>query len=172
MRKDFFCSTGGWTRDLVLARQVLYHWSHSKSPSPPFIHAGNQTSGFCVLAVKVYKVACHLYWLRGVNGNADRKWKLKEKKSRCRWLTYVVLATWEGEIRRIEVWDQPWQILCGTPHHQKINAAKWIRGMSQTIEHKLCKCKALSSNPSPIKKKKSGAQWRCLGNRGPTLPRN
>jgi hypothetical protein len=37
----------------------------------------------------------------------------------------------------------------------KITRAKWTRDLVQTIECLLCKCKALSSNPSPIKKTKT-----------------
>jgi hypothetical protein len=31
----------------------------------------------------------------------------------------------------------------------KITGAKWTEGVSQAIEHLLCKCEVLSSNPSP-----------------------
>jgi hypothetical protein len=34
-----------------------------------------------------------------------------------RWLMLVSLATWEAEIRRIEAWGQPGQIVCETPLH-------------------------------------------------------
>jgi hypothetical protein len=40
----------------------------------------------------------------------------------------------------------------------KITKAKWTRDVAQEIEHLLCKCEALSSNPSPIKKKKKPAE--------------
>jgi hypothetical protein len=36
----------------------------------------------------------------------------------------------------------------------KITRAKWTGGLAQAVEHLLCKCKALSSNPVPSKKKK------------------
>jgi hypothetical protein len=35
------------------------------------------------------------------------------------------------------------------PPSSKITKAKWTGGVAQTAEHLLCKCKALSSNPSP-----------------------
>jgi hypothetical protein len=37
----------------------------------------------------------------------------------------------------------------------KITRAKCTVGMAQVVECLFCKCKALSSNPSPTKKKKS-----------------
>jgi hypothetical protein len=40
------------------------------------------------------------------------------------------------------------------PHLQKITRAKWTGDVAQAIKHLLCKCEALSSNTSPIKKKK------------------
>jgi hypothetical protein len=44
------------------------------------------------------------------------------KNSRCWWLTTRNLATWEAEIRRIKVQDQPWgkkKIVGETPSQQK-----------------------------------------------------
>jgi hypothetical protein len=35
----FFGYTGVWTRDLIFARQVLYHLSHSASPFPSLINS-------------------------------------------------------------------------------------------------------------------------------------
>jgi hypothetical protein len=40
----------------------------------------------------------------------------------------------------------------------KITRAKWAGGVAQSIEYLLCKCKALSSNPTPTKKKKGEVQ--------------
>jgi hypothetical protein len=34
-----------------------------------------------------------------------------DKMARCPWLTPVILATWEAEIRRIEIQSQPGQIV-------------------------------------------------------------
>jgi hypothetical protein len=45
----------------------------------------------------------------------------------------------------------PGQIICETPI-SKISRAKWTGDVAQAVEH--CKYKALSSNPSPTKKKK------------------
>jgi hypothetical protein len=35
----------------------------------------------------------------------------KNNSARCWWLTPVILATWEVEIRRLEVWGQPVKIV-------------------------------------------------------------
>jgi hypothetical protein len=48
---------------------------------------------------------------------------------------------------------QPKQIVPRDPV-SKIIKAKWTGGVAQVLEHLLCKHKALSLNPSPIKKKK------------------
>jgi hypothetical protein len=56
-------------------------------------------------------------------------------------------------MQRITVPGQPKQIVQETPI-SKITRAKWTGGMAQAIEHLLCKCEALSSNPSLTKKKK------------------
>jgi hypothetical protein len=45
------------------------------------------------------------------------------------------------------------QIVEETPS-SKITRAKWTAGVAQVAEPLFCKCKALSSNPSPTKKKK------------------
>jgi hypothetical protein len=63
------------------------------------------------------------------------------------WLVLIILAT---EIRKITVSGQPGQILCETPI-SKIARAKWTGGVAQAVEHLLCECEALSSNPSPTK---------------------
>jgi hypothetical protein len=60
----------------------------------------------------------------------------------------VILATWEAGIKRITVGGQPRQIVHKTPISKTIRA-KWPIGVSQEVEHLLCKCKALSSNPRP-----------------------
>jgi hypothetical protein len=53
--------------------------------------------------------------------------------------------------------DQPLQTVHKAPI-SKITRAKWTGGMSQVVEHQLCKCKALSSNPSPMKIEKLKGQ--------------
>jgi hypothetical protein len=50
------------------------------------------------------------------------------------------------------VGGQSEQIVLETPI-SKITRAKWTRGVAQVVHGLLCKCKALSSNPSPIKKR-------------------
>jgi hypothetical protein len=65
----------------------------------------------------------------------------------------VNLATWEAEIGKIAVGEQPGQIVLKNPI-SKIIREKWAAGMVQAVECLLCKCKALSSNPSPTKEKK------------------
>jgi hypothetical protein len=40
------------------------------------------------------------------------------------------------------------------PLSLKVSRAKWTRGVTQAVEHLLCKWEALSSNPVPLKKKK------------------
>jgi hypothetical protein len=49
-------------------------------------------------------------------------------------------------------------------YHQGVfpGSSEKIEGMTQAVEHLLCKREALSSNPSPIKRKKcilAGCQW-------------
>jgi hypothetical protein len=59
----------------------------------------------------------------------------------------IILATWEAEIRRLLVEGHSRQIVCETPIF-KITRAKWTGGLAQVVQHLICKCKALSSNPS------------------------
>jgi hypothetical protein len=79
-----------------------------------------------------------------------------ELKAECKSskLKPVILATWVAKIRRIKVQEQSRQIVCETPI-SKITTAKWPGGMVQTVEQPLCRHKALNSNYSPTKKKKS-----------------
>jgi hypothetical protein len=72
----------------------------------------------------------------------------------------IILATWKTEIGRTEVGDQPRQIVCKTPIY-KIIREKQTEGVAQAVEFLLCKCKVLSSNPSPTKKKKKERK-KCL----------
>jgi hypothetical protein len=73
--------------------------------------------------------------------------------TRCWWLTPVILATQEAEIRRIAVWSQPRQIVCETMSW-KNPSQKRAGGVTQVVEHLPSNGEALSSNPSTIKKKK------------------
>jgi hypothetical protein len=49
------------------------------------------------------------------------------------------------------VQGQPRKIVQENPI-SKITRAQWTGGVAQAVEHQLCKCKALSSNPSFTKK--------------------
>jgi hypothetical protein len=65
--------------------------------------------------------------------------------SRLLWLTSIILATQEAEIRRIFVQSQPRQIVCKTYLEKpftKIGMVAWI------------KVKVLGSSPNAAKKKK------------------
>jgi hypothetical protein len=62
-------------------------------------------------------------------------------RARCQWLTPVILATQEAEIRRITVQKQPRKTVCKTLSHKKPFT-------------KIGLVKALSSSPSTTKKKK------------------
>jgi hypothetical protein len=42
------------------------------------------------------------------------KKKTNKQKTGCRWLTPIILATWEAEIRRIKVGGQPKQMVLQT----------------------------------------------------------
>jgi hypothetical protein len=79
---------------------------------------------------------------------------LKKLLVECQWLTPILLAAWEAEIRRIMVLGQPGQEFMRT--HLSISKrtrAKWTGGVAQVVKHLLCKCKALSSNTSVSLKK-------------------
>jgi hypothetical protein len=73
--------------------------------------------------------------------------------ARCLWLGTVILATFEGEIRRIEFWGQSRETVQETLI-SKMTRTKWTGSVAYTVECLLFKCKALSSKPSFTKKKK------------------
>jgi hypothetical protein len=64
----------------------------------------------------------------------------------------VIPTPWKAESKRTAVRDQPRQIV---PESliSKIMRPKWTGSVAHTVEHLICKYKALSSNPSPTKKK-------------------
>jgi hypothetical protein len=76
-------------------------------------------------------------------GNCSITWAMPPKHW---WPMFVILATW------LEGWAWEDQIVYETPF-SKITRAKWTEGVAQAVEHLLCKCKALSVNPSPTKTK-------------------
>jgi hypothetical protein len=71
---------------------------------------------------------------------------------RCRWLTPVILVTWEPEIRGIKVQGQPGQIVDKTPI-SKITKAKWTGGVAQAVDCLLCKHEAVFKFQSHTQKK-------------------
>jgi hypothetical protein len=80
------------------------------------------------------------------NPSTPRKEKRKEPTlAKHRWLTPIILATQEAEIRRILVPSQSWQTVSEKTHHKK-GLVEWL------------KVKALSSNTSTTKKKKKFKQ--------------
>jgi hypothetical protein len=71
-------------------------------------------------------------------------------KAGCQWLTPVITATQEAEIRRIKVRSQPEQIVHETLSRKTFHThTKKKKGLAEWL-----KVKALSPNPSTVKKKK------------------
>jgi hypothetical protein len=66
----------------------------------------------------------------------------------------VNITPWEAKIGRTAVPGQSRQKVHDTPQPPKITTAKWTGGVAHVVECLLCKREALSSKPSPIKKKK------------------
>jgi hypothetical protein len=74
--------------------------------------------------------------------------------ARHQWRMSVILATWEVAIRRFHGSRPGWANSSWDPI-SKITRTKWTGAVAQKVQHMLCKCKVLSSNPSPTKKKNS-----------------
>jgi hypothetical protein len=84
------------------------------------------------------------------------RWRQEDQEFEANWawwLMPVILATWEAEIRGIEVPGLSGQIVGETP--SQITRSEWTRGMAQLVECLLSKCENLNSDPSPTKRKKS-----------------
>jgi hypothetical protein len=76
----------------------------------------------------------------------------EEEIARHLWLTPVILATWEAEIRKMVVQSQLRQIVCEILS-QKWSTQKTAGGVPQMVECLRSKCEALSSNSSTKKKR-------------------
>jgi hypothetical protein len=88
-----------------------------------------------------------------IGSNIHKTWWLKwHMLSGPGWLMPLILANWETEIGRIPVWGQLRQIVQEILFF-KTTRAKWTGGVAQAAKCLPCKCTALSSNTSPIKKK-------------------
>jgi hypothetical protein len=60
-------------------------------------------------------------------------WKQLNNPTRCQWLTPVILATQEAEIRRIAVWSLPGQIVCETLSQKKSLHKKRAGGVAWDV---------------------------------------
>jgi hypothetical protein len=86
-----------------------------------------------------------------------------------RWLTPVILATWEVEISRITVLGQLREVVCetlsrkypDTHAHTKIPNTKRAGEVAQVAEHLPSNPEALNSNPSTIKTHIHTYSWEC-----------
>jgi hypothetical protein len=61
-----------------------------------------------------------------------KKSNKKQTRAWHRWLTPVILATWEAKIRTIEIQGQPRKIVQETPI-SKIARAKWTGDVAQMV---------------------------------------
>jgi hypothetical protein len=75
----------------------------------------------------------------------------------CWWITPVILASQEAEIRRIVVQGPPRQIVQETLS-QKYSTQKKAGGVAQVVECLPNKCEAVISNPSPARRKKKKSE--------------
>jgi uncharacterized membrane protein len=83
-----------------------------------------------------------------------RKWGLI---GHC-WLTLIMLATWEAEIRKDAVQSQPGQTVFNIPPHSKISKAKWTRGVAPVIRVPALQLWSQIQSQSHKKRKESRAQ--------------
>jgi hypothetical protein len=54
--------------------------------------------------------------------------RISKNWTRCQWLTPVILATQEAEIRRFAVGSQPMQVVCETPSQKYLTQKDWWSG--------------------------------------------
>jgi hypothetical protein len=71
----------------------------------------------------------------------------------CQWLTPIILATWEAEIKKIMVLSQSRKIV-PKALSQKYPMQKGAGKEAQGVEGLPSNCETLSSNPSATKKRK------------------
>jgi hypothetical protein len=79
--------------------------------------------------------------------------KIRTQDAGHHWLTPVILATQEAEIRRIKIWSQPGQTVHETLPQKYPTQNRAGRG-AQVVECLPSKCEALGSNLSTAKNKK------------------
>jgi hypothetical protein len=94
-----------------------------------------------------------LYTLQWVKGkNLCRSLSKIPMRGGCQWLTAIILATQEAEIRRIKGQSQPGQIVDETLSRKHPTPIKKVGGVAQEVQRLPSKCEALSSNHSTEKK--------------------
>jgi hypothetical protein len=63
---------------------------------------------------------------------------IKRRELAGYWPMPAIVATWEAEMGNIVVRGLPRQVVLETPI-SKITRVKWARGVTQAVEHLLCK---------------------------------
>jgi hypothetical protein len=123
-------------REFCLSAEPCVFHSHPPRTQLCLEEAGwNSTQGLCFVCLYNWGVV----WK--INSNVKNKPVLVAHACNPSYL-----GGWDGEdhssrpVQAKNLWD---------PHLQKVTRAKWTGDMAQGVEHLLCKCKALSSKPSP-----------------------
>jgi hypothetical protein len=93
---------------VIPLRWLLYLKQETPSPAPPYTFVLNfyVTGVSCLVFFELLAWFFGKFHLVGLFKN--------QYSARCRWLTLVILATQEAEIRRIVVQSQFGQIVCET----------------------------------------------------------